>query len=113
MANKNIAFFIFLGIFFYFLNLFQISFLGALDFWPHWLNFSVLITIIICVFEESKKLLGLFAAFWAGLFLDIYSGSVFFGLFTIIFLLIAIFLKLILYRYVKLPPWQWLSKIQS
>jgi hypothetical protein len=34
MANKTIAFFIFFGVFFYFLNLLQISFLGAVNWWP-------------------------------------------------------------------------------
>jgi len=113
MAKKTIIFFLLTGLIFYFLNIIQISFLPFLDFFIFQINFSMVIALLVCVLEESQKLLGIFCAFWAGLFMDIFVGSMFFGLFTVSFLLIAIMLKLALYKYVKLSPWQWLSKIQS
>jgi len=113
MNRKTIIIFLLVGIFFYFLNLIQMSFLSFFKF-PLWqINFSILLTIVICLLEESQKLIGIFCAFWTGLFLDLYFGSNLFGIFTISFLLFSVIIKLALYKYVKLSPWQWLSKIQS
>lgn len=113
MAKKTIIIFLLTGLIFYFLNIIQMSFLPFFDFLIFQINLSIFISLLVCVLEESQKLLGIFCAFWAGFFMDIFIGSMFFGLFTISFLLIAIMIKLVLYKYVKLSPWQWLSKIQS
>lgn len=113
MDKKTIIIFLLTGLFFYFLGIVQISFLPFFKFFALQWNFSVIIALLVCVLEESQKLLGIFCAFWAGLFLDLFSGSAFFGLFTVSFLFMAVIIKLVLYKYVKLPPWQWLSKIQS
>ncbi len=113
MSKKNIIVFLLIGFLFYFLAIVQISFFSLFEFFLFKINFSLLLFLLICLLEESNKLLGIFCAFWAGLFLDIFSSSYFFGFFTVLLMVLAVIIKLFLYRYVKLPSWQWLSKIQS
>jgi hypothetical protein len=113
MNKKNIILFLIIGFLFYFLAIAQISFFSLFEFFLFKINFSLLLFFLICFFEESNKILSFFCAFWTGLFLDIFSSSYFFGFFTILLMVSAVVIKLFLYRYVKIPSWQWLSKIQG
>jgi cell shape-determining protein MreD len=84
----------------YFLILFQTSFL------VHFPVFNKIILILILVilinlFERPKDYFGIFSAFLAGFFLDIFSSK-FIGYHILIFLSISIFLKFIL-SYVRFP----------
>jgi rod shape-determining protein MreD len=87
---------------FYFLVLIQTSF---------WVHFNilgivpnlVLISVILWnLFEKSKNYFGLYAALIGGLFLDIFSNR-FIGFYILISLALAVFLKLVFKRYVRIP----------
>ncbi|HOS88101.1 MAG TPA: hypothetical protein PL093_01850 [Candidatus Pacearchaeota archaeon] len=113
MNKKVFISFLAIGIIFCVLQIFKISFLSFFNIYFPWLDLTILLGLIICLFEEPKGLLGYFSAFWAGLFLDLIVSSQWFGFFTISFLLIALIIKIVLDKYVGLPSWQWLSKIQN
>lgn len=113
MTKKDIIFFGIVGVVFYFLNIFQMSFLPFFDCFLLRLNFMVFLALAICLLEEPKKKLGYSAAFWAGFYLDLLAGARWFGIFTVSFLIVAVIIKIVLDKYVKIPPWQWLTKIQS
>ena len=77
---------------FYILALLQSSFLVHFGILGYVLNFILIITIFINLFEESQKNLGIMSAFIGGFFLDIFSEN-FFGFW--ILTLLAISLSLI------------------
>lgn len=88
-------------IFFYIATLFQTSF------FPHFslgylFNLVLISIILINLFEGQEGKLGLLAAFLGGFFLDIFS-QIFLGFWVIILLITAVFIKLILRKYVRLP----------
>jgi rod shape-determining protein MreD len=86
---------------FYILALFQTSFLvhfGFLDV----LNFILIATILINLFENPQKNLGITSAFIGGFFLDIFSEN-FLGFWILILLATSIFIKFILRKYVRIP----------
>lgn len=56
-----------------------------------WLSFS----------EKPNSSFSIYVAFMAGFLLDIYSSVYFFGFYALVFSMVAIILKLIVYRYVK------------
>lgn len=94
---------------FYFLVLFQISFLPHffLFFRFAFLNAAVIFTFLffyLCFFEKPKENFGIVLAFFVGLLLDVFSGSFlfinFFGFWVLILTVISFFVKLILRRYV-------------
>jgi hypothetical protein len=45
--------------------------------------------------------------------LDVFSFSNFFGIAILFMVLVAGLIKLFLYKYVKIPSFSWLSKIQN
>jgi|GEM_PF-994403 len=101
MVKKTI-FFIFL---FFFLVLFQTSFLPHFITTPlfrGWFLNLVLISVIVINFlEKSKAFSGFLSAFFAGFFIDIFSET-FIGFHIFIFILISIFVKYFFKRYVQL-----------
>jgi rod shape-determining protein MreD len=99
MIKSVFKFFIF-GFLFYFLYLFQMSFLPFLNIFQ--VNFLFFLVLLINIIEDPQKNNGLYCAFFAGIFSDLFS-SYFFGLITFIFLLMAILIKYILLRYVRIP----------
>jgi rod shape-determining protein MreD len=102
---KNIIFLIF---FFYFLVLIQSSFLthfqifsGSFGIWTP--NLILITIILINFFEKPEKNLGIIAAFIGGFFLDLFSEN-FIGFYILISLGLAIFLKFIFKKYLRLEP---------
>lgn len=86
-------------VFFYILAISQTSF------FIHWKiipNLILIAVILINLFESPKEDSGLFAALWAGLFWDVFSQSPF-GFYTLILLMVALFIKLIFKKYVRIP----------
>ncbi len=88
-------------IFFYILTLLQVSFFPHFSVW-YLLNFVLISVLLINFFESQEKKLGLLAAFLGGFFLDIFS-QFFLGFWVIILLITAVFIKLVLRKYVRLP----------
>ncbi|MFA5369050.1 MAG: hypothetical protein WC303_03590 [Candidatus Paceibacterota bacterium] len=113
MSSKNILLFLIVGLFFYFLALLEISFFPLFNIFIFKINLSVLIAIFICIIEDPKKYIGFYCAFWVGFFLDVFSFSNFFGIAILFMVLVAGLIKLFLYKYVKIPSFSWLSKIQN
>ena len=97
---KSILKFFFLAFLFYFLYFFQMSFLPFFNVFQF--NFVVLLVLLINIFEDPKSNTGLYCAFFAGILSDIFSPY-FFGLTTVILLSVAILIKFILLRYVRIP----------
>jgi len=87
---------------FYILALLQSSFLVHFDISGYVLNFILIVTIFINLFEKPQKNLGIISAFIGGFFLDIFSEN-FLGFYILILLAISIFIKFILKRYVRVP----------
>ena len=92
-------------IFFYILILFQTSFLVHFNIFSGKLISYIIILIpvtLISFLTPQNQFYGLVAAFSAGFFLDIFSGS-FIGFHILILVLILIGLKFILQKYVRIP----------
>lgn len=91
-------------LFFCVLTLLQNSFLAHFSFWGFVPNYVLLSVIFIILFERSGGKLGLFAAVTGGLLSDIFSyGSLFFGFYFGLFLLIWFLIRLLLRKYVQVP----------
>ena len=87
--------------------LFYLTVLLQTSFFPHFpmshfLNFVLVLVVIINLFEAQEGKLGLFGAFFGGFFSDIFS-EIFLGFWVIILLALALFIKFILRKYVQLP----------
>lgn len=94
---------IFLG--FYLLTLFQISFLIHFNFgWQLGFLPILILVALINFFESHSKKTGIYSAFFAGFFLDIFSEN-FFGFWILILLAISIFIKFIFKKYFQIPTW--------
>lgn len=92
-------------LFFYLLTLFQSSFLIHFNIlgWEGWSPNLILIAIILLnFFEDSQKNLGIFSAICGGFFLDIFSEN-FIGFYILISVGLAIFVKYILKKHVRIP----------
>lgn len=96
---------IILILFFYFLILFQTSFLVHFNWQGIVPNFVLIALIFINLFEKPEKKLGIVAGFLGGFYLDIFSLSFqgFFGFYTLISLAISLFIKFILRKHVRFP----------
>lgn len=86
----------------YFLVLFQTSFLVHFSFWGIIPNLVFILIIIWNLYEESDSKLGIYNAFIAGFFLDIFSNTII-GFNVLILVILAILIKLIFNKYVQLP----------
>jgi len=97
-------------LFFYFLILFQTSFLVHFSYF-FWNNFSIpLITtavliIFLCFFEKPEENYGIFLAAFTGFLLDIFSsgflGVNFLGIWVLILTALSFSIKLVLRKYVR------------
>jgi rod shape-determining protein MreD len=99
MSIKKI---IILIILFYFLALLQTSFLvhfRVLGFIP---NLIFILVIFWNFFEKSEDFLGVFNALIGGFFLDVFSDRII-GFNILILLALALFIKLVLKKHVRLP----------
>lgn len=91
----------FIIFFFYFLVLFQTSFLVHFNVAGFIPNFALL-AVLFLTFFEAKKNSAILAAVAAGFFLDILSSQ-FIGYNVLVLLGIAIFIKIIFKKYVRIP----------
>ena len=86
----------------YLLALFQTSFLVHFSVWGMIPNFILLLVLVWNFFEDPESSFGIYNAFVAGFFLDIFSDRLI-GFNILILVVVAIVLKIILNRYVRLP----------
>lgn len=96
---------LFLIIAFYILTLFQTSFMPFFGIKGLTINLILVLVILINFFEVPEKKIGLWSAFIAGFFLDVWS-SMPFGIEILIFVLVAIFIKFIVKKYVQVPSFE-------
>ena len=87
---------------FYFLVLIQTSFLVHFNILGIVPNLVLISVVLWNLFEKSKNYSGLYAALIGGFFLDIFSSR-FIGFYVLILFTLAIFIKLIFKRYVRIP----------
>jgi|GEM_PF-1072851 len=90
----------------YYLFMFETSFLPFFTFF----SVSILIVFLINVLEVPGGRMGLFAAFFLGLMMDLYSAH-WIGVAAMGLLSLSLLLKLILSRYVRMESVGWLPKI--
>lgn len=86
----------------YFLALLQTSFTVFLNFYGFTLNLILISVILINIFESSEGKIGFISAFIGGFLLDIWSSHIF-GFWIFLCFLTAIFIKLIIKKYVRIP----------
>lgn len=87
---------------FYFLVLIQTSFLVHFRILGIIPNLSLILIIFWNLIEKTKSYFGLYNAFLAGFFLDVFSQRPF-GFYILILLTLAIFLKFAIRKYVQIP----------
>ena len=86
----------------YLIALFQTSFLVHFSIFGWIPNLLLLLVILWNIFEDPESKLGVHIAFISGFFLDVFSNRII-GFNILILVIVAIFLKLILNKYVRLP----------
>lgn len=91
-----------LAIIFFILTLVQTSILVHFMIFGIVLNISLISVVLMNIFENPKSNLGLYAAVISGFFLDIFSMRPF-GFWILILFLVALFIKLIFRKYVRIP----------
>ena len=91
----------FYTLFFYFLALLQTSSLAGFNLFG-FINLITIAVILINLFEKPKDYSGFYAGFIGGFFWDIFSAN-FIGQNVLIFLTLALFIKIVLRRYVWAP----------
>ena len=89
-------------LFFYILTLLQTSFFVHFSINGNVFNIVILAVILINLFFSQEQLLGIFSAFIAGFFLDIFSEN-FIGFYILILLGLALFIQFVLKKYVRIP----------
>lgn len=87
-------------LFFYLLSLFEASFLIHFEKLSRVPSLILILTILLNFLEKPEKNSGIFSAFVGGFFWDIFSSR-FIGFHILILLTLAIFIKLILRKYVR------------
>lgn len=102
MKKKELLFIIVI----YFLVLAQVSFFPRFGIfsnpWIQNINLVLLLIAIVSLFEKQKNNTGIMGAVFGGLFLDLYSER-FFGFWILALLSLAVLIKFIVKRYVRLP----------
>lgn len=96
--KKAILFFIL----FYFLAVLQASFFAHFSFWGIVPNMLIVFVVCISVFENPDSSSGLFAAIFAGFFLDIFSQKPL-GFSAAILYAAMFFMKTLKRTYVRIP----------
>jgi len=100
---KKIIKILFLGLFLYLFFLIELS--------PFYLfPFLLIFLFLINLLEDPRGNLGLFSSFFVGLFWDIYSSN-YIGMMAILLPALFILLKIILFKYVRIPSVSWIPKI--
>ena len=99
---KKAAVYLLLVLCLYFLALFQTSFLARFNIFGSVFNITLLAIILINLFEPVTGGIGIPAAFVAGFLSDIFSSQLI-GFQILIFILVAVFIKFIFKRYVRIP----------
>lgn len=89
-------------LFFYFLTLIETSFSAHFGIMAVVPNLVLITVLLLNFFEAPEKKYGILAAFIGGLFLDIFSARPI-GISVLFLVLLAIFLKLVLKNYVRIP----------
>ena len=89
-------------ILFYLLTLLQTSFFVHFTVWGLVPNLVLLAVILWNLFEDSKSPLGVFSALIGGFYLDVFSNR-FFGFNVLVLLIIALVIKLVIKRHVRIP----------
>lgn len=89
-------------IIFYFLALLQTSFLVHFSICGIVPNLILIVVILWNFFEKPKNYCGLYSAVIGGFFLDIFSNR-FIGFYILILLALAIIIKLVLRKHVRIP----------
>ena len=87
---------------FYFLVLIQTSFLVHFTVFDAVPNIVLILVVVWNILEKRKNYLGIINALIGGFFLDIFSNR-FIGFYVLILVGLAIFIKLIFKRYVRIP----------
>lgn len=87
---------------FYFLVLLQTSFLVHFTIFDAVPNVVLILVIIWNLLEKRRDYFGVINGLIGGFFLDIFSGR-FIGFYVLILVGLAIFIKLIFKRYVRIP----------
>lgn len=86
----------------YLLVLFQTSFLVHFSFWGIIPNLVFILVIVWNIYEKSDNNFGIYNAFTAGFFLDIFSDRII-GFNVLILVILVILIKLIFNKYVQIP----------
>lgn len=89
----------------YILTLVQSSFLVHFSIFGIVPNLVLILVLLINLFTPLNDWFGVSAALIGGFFLDVFSSVQFgfFGLYTLIFLILSLFLNFILKKYVEIP----------
>src|SRR3989339_1063026 len=87
---------------FFFLSIFQTSFLVHYSIYGRVLNIILVIVVLYNLFESRDKKTGIYIAILGGFFLDVFSNT-FIGLNIIIMLLTSVAIKIGLKKYVRIP----------
>ena len=87
---------------FYFLVLVQTSFLVHFTIFDVVPNIVLILVVIWNLLEKRKNYFGVINALIGGFFLDVFSSQ-FIGFYVLIWVGLAIFIKLIFKRYVRIP----------
>ena len=98
---KKILKILLLGILTYYLFLIELN---------NHISFLLISLFLINLLENPKEKLGIYLAFFIGLFWDIYSSN-FIGLMSIGLPLVCCVFKIILFKYVRFFSISWLPKI--
>lgn len=91
-----------LSIAFYCLILLQTSFLVHFSIFGIIPNFVLIVVILWNFFEQPKSDLGIYSALIGGFFIDVFSSRPI-GFYILILVILAIFIKFILKKHVRIP----------
>lgn len=86
---------------FYFLVVFQTSFLAHFKFLSFLPSLGIIFLIFLNIFEKPQEKSAIIISFVSGFLLDIFSSKPF-GFYTLIFLLISLVMKLVIKQYLRL-----------
>lgn len=89
---------------FLFLAFLQVSFLPHFHITSWIFNFILIASLLFSFLEQEESYLGYWGAFWAGLFLDIFSPKPI-GFYILILLCLTVFIKVILKKYIRPVIW--------
>jgi len=97
--------FLILILIFYILVLFQTSFLVYFNIKGFIPNLILIAVFLINLFEEKDRITGIYSAMIGGFFLDVFSEKSF-GLYILISIVMAIFIKYVIKRHVRIPSFK-------